>query len=261
MPAAHGVARGEQEPAHLIMRQTRSSGSRRRTRRPRPRPEEVLGSSHVKRAAAGLQERPEVMRAFKKTFLTVGENRAEAAAGTAIESRFSGRDACRPERKAHLSLGQDWLASAHSLTIKSDRIHLPVRRGHALNAAPGAALAPRPATPKPCSSISTRSPPGSALWRPRHPPRDQAGWHRVPQRSRFQAISPSCRLPPRSPELILKKTSGKFMRSNWLSNRHLQRLRRYRPSRAATPGTHLSISPGKSCPSPTAYWAHVGRRS
>src|SRR5258708_3605476 len=74
------------------------------------------------------------------------------------------------------------------------------------------------ATPRPCSSISTKSqrkPP------PAHTPvliLDQAGWHGAKDLKAPKNIS-LLPLPPRAPELNPQENIWQFMRANWLSNR------------------------------------------
>ena len=84
---------------------------------------------------------------------------------------------------------------------------------------------------------------------------DQAGWH-GPQRSRFQAISPSCRCRRAHPNSIPKKTFGSSCVRTGFPTAS-SKTTTTSSITAATPGTPLSISPGKSCPSPTA----IGRTS
>jgi transposase len=88
----------------------------------------------------------------------------------------------------------------------------------ALNSELAQPLCCRPATPKPCSFISTRS-------RPRSRPGahaililDQAGWHGAKGLKAPGNIS-LLPLPPRSPELNPQENIWQFMRANWLSNR------------------------------------------
>jgi transposase len=74
----------------------------------------------------------------------------------------------------------------------------------------------RPATAKPCSSISTRLPPAPGA----HAILilDQAGWHGA----RELKVPPNISLlplPPRAPELNSQENIWQFMRQNWLSNR------------------------------------------
>jgi putative transposase len=76
----------------------------------------------------------------------------------------------------------------------------------------------RPATAKPCSSISTRS-------QPKSPPGahailvlDQAGWHTAKALADPGNVS-LVPLPPRAPELNGQENIWQFMRQNWLSNR------------------------------------------
>src|ERR1700756_2925141 len=74
------------------------------------------------------------------------------------------------------------------------------------------------ATAKPCSFISTRSPPRSALVPTPSSSLIQAGWHGAKQLNVPRNIS-LMPLPPRSPELNSQENIWQFMRQNWLSNR------------------------------------------
>ena len=80
----------------------------------------------------------------------------------------------------------------------------------------GAALVLPCSTPRPCSSISTKSQRAS----PRHTPfhLDQAGWHGAKDLKAPKNIS-LLPLPPRAPELNPPEDIWQFMRANWLSNR------------------------------------------
>ena len=82
----------------------------------------------------------------------------------------------------------------------------------------GAALVLPSATPKPCSFISTRSPPRSPPARtPFLSSIKPAGM--VPKNSGFPANISLLPLPPRAPELNSQENIWQFMRQNWLSNR------------------------------------------
>ena len=74
------------------------------------------------------------------------------------------------------------------------------------------------ATPRPCSSISTKSQRKSP---PAHTPvliLDQAGWLGAKDLKAPKNIS-LLPLPPRAPELNPQENIWQFMRANWLSNR------------------------------------------
>jgi transposase len=108
----------------------------------------------------------------------------------------------------------------------------------------------RPATVKPCSFISTRSPPRlhpaptpfSSLTKP-------VGT--APRNSGYQPTSPSCRCRRAPLRSTAKRTYGsscvrtgcQTASSNLLTTSSIT---------AATPGTHLSANRGRSCPSPDA---------
>jgi transposase len=87
-----------------------------------------------------------------------------------------------------------------------------------VRSAPTAELVPpscyRPATAKPCSFTSTRSPPRSHAILIL----DQAGWHGAKE-LRIPTNISLLPLPPRSPELNSQENIWQFMRQNWLSNR------------------------------------------
>ena len=75
---------------------------------------------------------------------------------------------------------------------------------------------------------------------------DQAGWHL----SHKLAVPPNITLvplPPKCPELNPVENVWQFIRDNWLSNRVFDPTTTS-STIAVTPGTALSISPGKSCP-------------
>jgi transposase len=79
-----------------------------------------LGFSHVSARPKAYKQDAEVIDAFKKT--------SPHAWGHSDRGLVPGRDARRPEEQAHLSLGQDGLASA-GRSRSTDPIHLPVRCG------------------------------------------------------------------------------------------------------------------------------------
>ena len=89
---------------------------------------------------------------------------------------------------------------------------------YAPNAEPAPPSCCLPATPKPCSFISTRSPPRSPLaLTPFSSSIKPAGM--APKTSRFPSNISLLPLPPRAPELNPQENIWQFMRQNWLSNR------------------------------------------
>src|SRR5215510_16059271 len=128
-----------------------------------------------------------------------------------------------------------------------------------VRSAPNAEPAPpsccRPATAKPCSSISTRSRPKSSPGRtPLYCLIRPAGMALKPWW--FPTTSRSCRCPRAHPSSTVRKTSGSscvrigcptgFSNPSTISS-----------TTAATLGTHSSTNPGKSCPSRDA----IGQQS
>jgi len=101
-------------------------------------------------------------------------------------------------------------------------ISAPSQPTCSVRSAPIAAPAPpsccRRATAKPCSFISTRSPPRVAPGAHAILILDQAGWHGAKQ-LRIPANISLLPLPPRAPELNSQENIWQFMRQNWLSNR------------------------------------------
>ena len=86
------------------------------------------------------------------------------------------------------------------------------------SAGPDQASSCRSATPRPCSSISTTSPPRSRRRAHAILIFDQAGWHGAKALKTPPNLS-LMPLPPRSPELNPQENIWQFMRANWLSNR------------------------------------------
>ena len=70
-----------------------------------------LGFSHVSARPKAYKQDSEAMEAFKKTFPPAWPRSALSCAWHTYRSVVPGRDAGRPEEQAHLSLGQDGLAS------------------------------------------------------------------------------------------------------------------------------------------------------
>ena len=209
-----------------------------------------LGFSHVSARPKAYKQDAEAMDGVQKNFaVRVAEIRADTRAGHTDRGVVPGRDAGRSEEQAHLSLGQERLASPRRSTINArNRPICSVR--YAPNAEPAPPSCCRPATPKPCSFISTRSPPRSPLApTPFSSSIKPAGM--APKTSRFQATSRSCRCRRARPNSTARKTSGSSCGRTGCQTASSN------PSTtssitAATPGTRSSTSPGKSCPSPAA---------
>ena len=159
------------------------------------------------RQAEGLQagRRTPWMRS-KKLCRPRGGNPRGTHAGHTGRGVVPGRDAGRPEEQTHLSLGQERLTSPRQ-PRSTHAIDLSVRRGVPANAEPAPPSCCRPATPKPCSFISTRSPPRSPLApTPFSSSIKPAGMAR--KTSRFPSNISLLPLPPRRPNSTAKKTSG-----------------------------------------------------
>ena len=131
---------------------------------------------------------------------------------------------------------------------QTDRIHLPVRCGMPSNAAPAPPRAAGLQTPKPCSSISTRSPTRVAPGAHAILLLDQAGWHGAAALKVRSNIS-LCRCRRRSPELSPEENIWQFMRQNWLSN-HIFKDYDDIVDHCRYAWNILVDQPWKSCPSP-----------
>ena len=155
---------------------------------------------------SGLQAgRRTPMARFQKNFaLRVAEIRATLPPGTPVEIWVQDEDACRSEENNSPIAGPE--KALRPRAIHDQRTRGPVRRGTAPSepALPSALLA----TPRPCSSISTKSQRKS----PRaHTPvliLDQAGWQCAPSTCRLPKTSRSCRCRRVRRSSTPKKISG-----------------------------------------------------
>ena len=201
-----------------------------------------LSFSHVSARPKAYKQDADAMEAFKKTFRRVAEVRRSLRRHS-DRGVVPGRDAGRPEEQTHLSLGPERLTSSrHSRSTHpidlSVRCCLPRTRGRRRSRAAG--LQQR-SMQLYLDEIATKVTSGAhaiVLL-------DQAGWHggkvlKVPHNI---SLMP---LPPRAPNSTARKTSGNSC------DRTGSRTGSSNPSTissitAATPGTHSSISSGRSC--------------
>src|SRR6266516_4537768 len=206
-----------------------------------------LSFSHVSARPKAYRQDAEAMEAFKKTLPPAW------------------RKSARNSRRAHLRCGSGRRTSSPTAGPGKARvpgpptINAPNRPICSVRYAPNVEPAPPsccpPATPKPCSFISTRSAPRSPLVPTRLSSSIKPAGT-APRTSRCRATSRSCRCRRARPSLTAKKISGSSCARTGC------RTASSNPSTtssitAATPGTPSSISPGKSCPSLTA----IGRSS
>ena len=127
----------------------------------------------------------------------------------------------RPKKQAHLSLGQDRFASraAHDERARSTYLFGAVYPEHGTGAALVLPFCDAEAMQLHLGRDSHRS-----LRRRTHDPYPRsARWHSALQLQDSSSLS-LLPVPPRAPELNSKRTSGSFMRQNWLSNRIFQIL-------------------------------------
>ena len=124
---------------------------------------------------------------------------------------------CKSDRRTSSPIaGQGKARVPEQSTISARNQPICLAR-YVLNAAPVLPSCCRPATAKPCSFISMRSPPRSPLAPHAIVILDQAGWHGAKDLEVPSNIS-LLPLPPRSPELNSKENIWQFIRQNWLSN-------------------------------------------
>src|SRR4051812_35163210 len=159
------------------------------------------------------------------------------------------------DKLTYLSLGQKRLASPGPSTINAPNQPICSAR-YALSAEPALPSSCPPATPRPCSSISTKSQRKSP---PAHTPFSFSikldG--KTPKTSRLQKTYRSCRCRRVPPSSIPKTTSGRVHACELAVEPHLQILRRHRRPLLLR-RTPSSISRGKSCQLPARDWAVAG---
>ena len=245
IPAAHGVVRWR--ACDLIMRVHEefgisvSYGTIYRTLKD-------LGFSHLSARPKAYKQDPEAVEAFKKLLCTRGGSPREARARYTGRSVVPGRNAGRAEEQAHLPLGSEGLTSPRRAR-SAHPIDLPVRRSLPR---PRSRCSPRATglIAKPCSFISTRSPPRL---------------HRAPmpfsfsikpagtalRNFGFRPTFPYCRCRRAHPSSTAKRTSGSSCVRTGCQTGYSNRLTTSSIT-AATPGTHLLGNRGRSCPSPDA---------
>ena len=224
MPAVHGVVRWR--ACDLIMRLYEEFGLS-VSDDTIYRALKNLGFSHVSARPQAYKQDPEVMRAFKKTSPTAGENPWGARCGHGDRGLVPGRDPCWPEEQAHLLLGQDGLASAYR-SRSTDPIHLPVRCGM-----PSTRRRRRPRAAglqhRSHAAPSRRDRHQGRSWRPRHSPpgSSRLAWCRSAQGSKqYLPLAAAAALTrTQSPRKHLAVHASELA-----FQPHLQRLRRHRRS-------------------------------
>ena len=188
-------------------------------------------------------------RRSKKLSRPRGGSPPEACARHSDRGVVPGRDAGRPEEQTHLSLGPERpTSSRHSRSTHpidlSVRCCLPRTRGRRR---PRAAGLQQRSHAAPSRRNRNQGHPRCARDRaPRSSPAGMAARY-----SRSRTIFPACRCRRAPPNSTARKTSGNSC------DRTGSRTGSSNPSTissitAATPGTHSSISPGRSCPSRAA---------